>query len=205
MASAGLGLTATKRRLTWCRNPMDSNRQTRIQLLSRMTRRKAASSEFLARLSEVLGRKIESSAIVSIQDSDSLLEIFRLGYRAAQKDGAISYRKFFDSREENLVIHLAECLADRLNSEEAFFLTKLGGDTDAVNVDISALLKRAKAAIAFDGDSISIVSKDKGQGLLIDYNPDDSVQRYEIAVWGDRWPLLIVSCEADGSDSRQGI
>jgi hypothetical protein len=163
-----------------------------------MARRKAASSEFLSRLSEVLGRAIESSAIVSVEDSDSLLDVFRLGYRAAQQGNAISYRKFFSSKDENSVFRLTECLADRLKDEEAFFLSRLGGDTDAINVNLSALLKGARAAIAFDGDSICVVSKDRGQGLLIDYNPDDSIQRYEIAVWGDRWPLLVISCEAGG-------
>ena len=173
---------------------MDNDRQARIQQLSRVNRRRTVESEFIETLSRALEQTIEVSALVSFEESDSLLGLFREEYRAAQSDDAISYRKFFSKEEGKLIFELAKCLAHRLVDEEAYFLTKLGEDVGAVKVNTSALLNHAESVIDFDGDSISLLSNDRGQGLLIDSNPDDPEQTYEIAVWGDRWPLLALAC-----------
>lgn len=52
------------------------------------------------------------------------------------------------------------------------------------------LLKRTQEVIAFDGDSLCILSMDHQNGLLIDYRPDDRDWSYEVAVWGDRWAMI---------------
>ncbi len=92
------------------------------------------------------------------------------------------------------VFKLTDCLADRL-SENVYFLTQKGEDCGAVRVNVSALLKHAKLVIGLDGDSLSALSLDGVEGLLIDYNPDDEQQTYEVAVWGDRWPVQALGCD----------
>jgi hypothetical protein len=76
-----------------------------------------------------------------------------------------------------------------------FLLAKLRTDCGAVVVDISLLLRHAASVISFDGDSLSAMSMDRTQGLLIDHNPDDIEQTYEVAVWGDRWSPLVRACD----------
>lgn len=177
------------------KNPMD--RRARIEFLARTNRRSAATAEFLPCLTQALDSAVDATAIASIEESDSLLEAFRSGYRIAKCDKSIGYHRSFSSQGEKVVFEMAACLADRLAKEKAFFLTKIAEDVEAVSVNISALLERAESMLNFDGDSLCVVSSDRTEGLLIDRNPDDVNQSYEVTVWGDRWPLCLLECEPD--------
>jgi len=170
------------------------NRQQEIQLLSRLNRGKAVIQPFLKSLSELLGEPVEATALVGPADSDVIMKIFRSSYQSAMQAGAVSYHKFFRAGERKVVLQLADCVAGRLSAENGFFLTKLGKDNRAVRLNISVLLKHTASVIRFDGDSLSVLSEDRAQGLLIDHNPDDSEQAYEIAVWGESWSMLILAC-----------
>jgi hypothetical protein len=143
-----------------------------------------------------LGQSVyTANRTASIEDTDALLTQFRFGYQASQRESAISYRHFFEQMKEALVFRLAACLADRLR-EEGYLLTNLGSDQTAVKLELSSLLKRARATLGFDGDSISLLSGDAGQGMLIDFNKDDPLQTFEVAVWGVRWLLAVLECES---------
>jgi hypothetical protein len=174
---------------------MDSSRQAKIQLLSRINRVRAATPDFIKALSQAIKQPVDVSALVPAEESDSLWEVFRLGYRSSQSSDAISYRKFFPGNKKGDVLQLAACVADHITDENVFFLTKLGVDYEAIRVNSSALLKQAEAVINIDGDSITVLSTDQSQGLLIDSNEDDPVQSYEVTAWGDRWPQLILGCD----------
>ena len=78
--------------------------------------------------------------------------------------------------------------------ERGSLFTKLNTDCGAVVLDILILLRHTGSLIRFDGDTLSAISADQTQGLLIDHNPDDSEQTYEVAVWGHRWSLLALGC-----------
>jgi len=173
---------------------MDS-RQKKIALLTRMNRGRVAIPSFLNALSDALHEPIDASALVSLPESDALMDVFRGGYEIAAAGGPLSYRKFFRRREEPLVLKLAGCLAGRLLSEEVYFLPKQSEDCGGVRLSISALLRQPESIIRLDGDSVSAVSLDRSQGLLIDQNPDDQMQAYEVAVWGDRWSVLAFECD----------
>ena len=82
-----------------------------------------------------------------------------------------------------------------MGDDDCELLTKPSTDCGAVTLDISILLKHTGSLIRFDGDSLSAMSADRTQGLLIDHNPDDYEQTYEAAVWGDRWSLLALACD----------
>jgi len=169
-----------------------NNRQERIAFLSRLNRGRLQMPSFLSALSRTLGDPIDATALAPLPNSDVLLVTFRNGYQAAQSPWA--YRRFFLRRDESSVFRLAACLAERL-SEDVYFLTKKGANCGAVRVSVAALLKHAKAVISLDGDSVSALSLDGVEGLLIDYNPDDEQQTYEVAVWGDRWPVQALECD----------
>jgi hypothetical protein len=171
-----------------------TGRQERIQILSRMNSGRAAAPSFLASLSEALGEPIGASALVPLLESDVLLEAFRNGYRLAVNGGLLSYRKFFRASESQLVFELADCLAVRMLGERVFLFAKPSTNCGAVTLDVSMLLRHTGSLIRFDGDSLSAISLDQTQGLLVDHNPGDPEQTYETAVWGDRWSLLALAC-----------
>jgi hypothetical protein len=60
--------------------------------------------------------------------------------------------------------------------------------------DLATLLRHVAAIIRLDGDSLSAMSEDGTQGLLIDYNADDERQTHEVTVWGERWSAAALAC-----------
>ena len=126
------------------------------------------------------------------------MESFRLGYQTAIRPGEVCYRRFFQPLEQNLVLGLADCLAEKLSNERGFFITKLSEDCGAVSLGLGALLSHAALIIRLDGDSLSVLSEDRKQGILIDQNTGDPEQAYEVVVWGDRWSLLALACNQNG-------
>jgi hypothetical protein len=176
---------------------MLSKRQEKIRLLARINRMAMFAPQFLIGLSEVLGESVEMNALMSPPDTDLLMEAFWSNYQKAVKAEALNYRRFFHPDERGLVLRLADSLASRLPKENVFFLTKMRNDRQAVDVNFSALLKHTASIIRFDGDSLTALSKDHKQGVLIDHNPDDQEQAYEVTVWGDCWPLLILAYDQE--------
>jgi hypothetical protein len=173
-----------------------TSRQEKLALLTRTNRGRIITPSFLAALSEALGESIGPSALSSLPETDALREAFRAGYVSAVKDGVPSYRRFFPQEAVKRVFHFADCLADQLRDEQGLFLTKLSSDCGAIGVGVSILLRHAVSVIDFDGDCLSAMSTDRTQGILIDHNPDDTNQTYEVAVWGDRWSLLALACDS---------
>jgi len=113
------------------------------------------------------------------------------GYRSLIEDPASGYRRLFVPEESITVYSLADRLADALAAEPVFWLTKMSDIVGAIRVPAVALLRHTASVIRIDGDSVHALSEDGQEGLLIDSNPDDLVEAFEIAVWGKRWPNLI--------------
>lgn len=175
-----------------------TNTQEKIRLLSRANRGRATIPSFLASLSEALGEPVEAGALVALPETDFLFATFRECYRRASK----AYRRFFRPSEEGQVYRIACCLGERLAHEEVFLLTKLSEICGAVRLSASTLLERAEPTMRFDGDSICALSKDCDHGVLIDHNPDELEQAYEISVWGERWESLILACDPSRSGEQ---
>ena len=62
----------------------------------------------------------------------------------------------------------------------------------AVLSEADTVLRHPKKVIKLDGDSFNILSADKQQGIILDFNPDEDAEHYELAIWGDRWSLAII-------------
>lgn len=172
-----------------------NSRQGRIQELSRINRRRIALLQFLAAFSKTLGEPIEESALLSVEDSESLFSAFGKGYQSSKGSDAIRYQMSFTFSEKTAIFNLAGCVGKSLIGEEVYFFTRLANDQEAFKVNASTLLERAEAVIDFDRDSLSILSADRLEGLLIGYNEDDPIQTFEVAVWGRGWPLLMLACD----------
>jgi hypothetical protein len=118
---------------------------------------------------------------------------FMTGYRNAITHSDVSYRKHFRHDAEQSVFEIAERLKRQFafSGERAYLLlTGLSEICGAVELPVATLLGNARAVIDLDGDTLSIIAKNKNNGLLIDYNKDDLQQQFEIVIWGDRWPTL---------------
>ena len=131
---------------------MDS-RQEKIRLLARINRGRSAAPAFVAALSEAMGESVDETALLPPADSDAIMEAFRVGYQNAIRSGeaSYSYGRFCRPGERNLVLRLADCLAEKLSDEHIFFITKLSKDCVAVSLRASALLKHTASIIRFDG------------------------------------------------------
>src|SRR5579884_4241485 len=101
-----------------------SSRRQKISLLTRTTRGRAAATSFLASLSEALGKPIEAGALVSLPESDALLEAFRNGYQRVINGEQVGHRAFFRAPEAGRVFRLTDCLADQAAGERAFLLAR---------------------------------------------------------------------------------
>jgi hypothetical protein len=172
-----------------------SSKQQKIRLLSRLNRQKAGAPQFLMALSEALNEPIAPTCLLAPSEADSALELFQAGYKIAVDSDATSYRKFFRMDEQRAVLRFAKCLSQRIDGERGLFLTKINGGTVVIALNIAALLKNAALIIALDGDSISALSKDCKEGILIDHNEGETDEAFEVAVWGLRWPLLALACD----------
>jgi hypothetical protein len=171
------------------------NRHERIRLLSRIGRRRTAIPLFLTSLSEALGETVVESALVPPLDADAVVEAYRNGYQSVAKRDAVTYRRHFLRSERSVVFRAADSFGKKLSTEDVFFISKLGADHGVVKLNISVLLKHAESIIQLDGDSLSALSIDHSQGVLIDHNRDECEEAYEIAAWGNRWPLLMLACD----------
>jgi hypothetical protein len=149
----------------------------------------------LAALGEALGTNVSPESLLSLPQTDVIVESFKVGYRRALESHAISFRKSFSQRQAQSFLKLIDCFSGQLTKEEVVvFLTKLSDVCGAVLVSAPTLLGHAEAVINFDGDSLSALSRDQQQGVLVDFNPDDIEHFYEVTVWGDRWAMLILDC-----------
>jgi len=162
----------------------------------RRNRRRLATPMFLEKLSSVLGVSIEESALASIDETDELSTLIRTGYQTSISPEAASYRRFFTEPQRDLVFRFADRFSLFVPDEMAFFVPKQSYDCGAVRLKLAFLLGHVASVIRFDGDFLSALSEDRQQGILIDHNAGDTEQAYEIAVWGDRWPLLAMNCES---------
>jgi hypothetical protein len=152
----------------------------------------------VAALNEALGEAVPQNALIDLPETDLLAESYLNGYQSAIKPGACSYRKFFSRKDAGLVFGMLERMAAQLGTEPAFLITKQSEDCGAVRWLVASLLRNAAAIIRLDGDSLSALSLSGTEGVLIDYNADDQTETYEVAIWGERWPIIALACETQG-------
>ena len=173
-------------------------RNEKIQLLTRVNEGKRLIPSFLAGLSEAIGGQVDSNALATLPDTDSLLEIFRAGYQRSNTADGTVYQRYFRSNQKAKLFEISDCIGNRLSAETAFLITKNSHFCGAVKTDILAVLGHAASIIRLDGDSVYLVSEDRQQGLLIDQNIDDPEQTYELTVWGHRWASAVSYCDSGG-------
>lgn len=174
-----------------------SERLHKINLLTRMNRGRHATPAYLAAATEALGETVPLDALMSLPDTDRIVESFQRGYRAARGGNIVAYYKFFAAGQDERVSRMADRLGQQLSDEPAYLVTKKSEDCGAIRLRLGPVLRHAISIIRLDGDSLSALSLDETEGLLIDQNPDDESHNYEVTVWGDRWASMALTCTAD--------
>jgi len=168
------------------------DRRQRIAILSRTSRGDALRPTYLAELSAALGGPVTHAELLDLTQTDSVRTRLREGYSIVLENRQPSFHKFFKKDQESQVLYLIDCLAITIGSEKAILHIKNSEFCGAILSEASAFLKCPKEIIELDGDSLSILSADYQQGLILDLNRDEVYEHYELAVWGDRWPLAVL-------------
>ena len=173
-----------------------NNREERIKLRSQTNRVQTNAPAFLAALSEILGESVDGSSLLMAPESDTVQQIFRTGYQTAIRfvEGHC-YRRLLSTTQQAQFFTFADCLAQKHLGECVLFITKIGRDRIVLKVGASLLLKHVASIIKFDGDSLAALSEDHRQGVLIDHNPDDTEQFYDVTIWGESWSQLAQACD----------
>lgn len=170
---------------------MEERRQ-RIAALSRMNRGSALQPTFLAELSAALSTPVTPTQLLDLAQTDSVRNLLSQGYRTVLENRQPSFRKFFSRDQVSHLLYLIDCLAVRLGSEKVLLHLKSSDLCGAIFSEAQIVLSRPREVINLDGDSLNILSLDKQQGIILDFNPDEFEEHYELSIWGDRWSLAII-------------
>jgi hypothetical protein len=171
------------------------SRNDKLGHLLRLNQRRLSSPNFLRALGNAVGHVINDEQLLSFPETDDLFTEFSRGYGSTQ-DLASGYRKTYERAHSDEVFRLCICLATKIAGDEARLLMKQSQVCGAVKMNADEILLNARSVIQLDGDSVSVLSWDRTEGILIDYNPDDVNQTYELAVWGFGWTSALVECLA---------
>jgi hypothetical protein len=167
-------------------------RRGRISILSRRSRGKVLQPSFLAGLSDALGVPVSPEQLFDLAETDTVRRVLSEGYRVVLENRQPSFRKFFSKAQESNLLYLVDCLSNRIGTNKVVLHIKESELCGAIASKASTVLERSKEIIRLDGDSLNILSTDYQNGLILNFNPDELDEHYELAVWGDRWPLAII-------------
>jgi hypothetical protein len=171
-----------------------NERQERISELVRENRGRAVRPEFIRRLSIVLRREFDDSMLADFETTDALRRSAGEGYESAKDPREPGFARYFSRAEEARVFSLVACLGTKISGAPAFTLFSQSELCGAVAMEATEALANIRSLIEVDGDGPSVITADRHNGLLLDFNPDDEATCYELAVWGESWPILFLPC-----------
>jgi hypothetical protein len=171
-----------------------NERQQRISQLVRQNSRRAAKSEFIQRLSSLLRREFDDLSFVDLDTTNELRKLVGEGYVSAKDPREPGFARYFSRAEEAYVLSLVACLGTKIKGSPAFALFRQSEVCGAVSLEATEALANIRRLIEVDGDGPSVITADRNDGLLLDFNPDDEDTCYELVVWGEAWPILFLPC-----------
>jgi hypothetical protein len=165
-------------------------RLQRIGELARENKGHQMRPAFLGSLTQALNSPVDVGALQSLRLTDELASVAKRSYLASRQGKGLSMRQAFRANERDLALSAAKAMADELQGEPASLLTKQSQFCRAVSLEAAdQALKRCEELLELDGDTVLLVSRDRQDGFMLDYNADDPIETYEVAVWGDRWSV----------------
>lgn len=175
------------------RFPMDE-RQQRIGQLVRKNRGEAAKSEFVSRLSIALRREIDDTSFADFATTDGLRKLAGEGYESAKDPREPGFARYFSAAESAHLFSLVGCLGTKIKGAPAFALFRQSELCGAVSMEATEALANIRSLIDVDGDGPSLITADGLDGLILEVNSGDEASCYELVVWGQSWPILLLPC-----------
>lgn len=171
-----------------------NERQQRIRQLARQNDGRAAKPEFIQKLSILLRREFDDLSFADLETTDELRKLAGEGYVSAKDPREPGFARYFSRAEEAYVLSLIACLGTKIKGSPAFALFSQSEVCGAVSLEATEALANIGRLIDVDGDGPSVITADRHDGLLLDFNPDDEDTCYELVVWGETWPILFLPC-----------
>jgi hypothetical protein len=173
-----------------------NDRQQRISELVRENRARAAKPKFIQRLSTLLRKEFDDSSFADFEATDELRRLAGEGYESAKDPREPGYAQYFSRAEETYVFSLVACVGTKIKGKPAFVLFRQSERCGAVAMEATEALANIRSLVDVDGDGPSVITADRRDGLILDFNPDDEATCYELVVWGESWPILLLPCLA---------
>ena len=171
-----------------------NERKRRISESVQENRGRAARPEFIQRLSILLRREFDDSSFADYETTEELRRLIGEGYESGKDPREPGFARYFSSAEEGYVFSLVACLGTKINGAPAFALFRESELCGAVAMEATEALGSIRSLIDVDGDGVSVITADRRDGLILDFNPDDEATCYELVIWGESWPILLLPC-----------
>jgi hypothetical protein len=171
-----------------------NERQRQIQMMIRLNEGRLRAPAFLSKLSLAIGQNLSTKDLLPLEETDSLSKVLTTGYRRTKHHDVPGYSKFFSPQQAAHFFRLVDCLAQKI-SGRVFLLTMETEYCGAVELEASVVFSHAHSLLRLDaGTSVNALSSDRSQAVMLDSNLGDPVAPYEVVVWGEHWPLLVMEC-----------
>jgi hypothetical protein len=161
-----------------------------------MNRGKLAIPSYLAALTDALGEPIAQNALASLTGYGLASGMFQERVSGCYREGSTQLPEVLLCRRTGTGLPNGGVPRGPSVDRSRIFDHEREHRLRAVRLRVATLLSHAASIISLDGDSLSALSLNGKEGLLIDHNADDPVHRYEVTIWGERWPIVAVACEA---------
>lgn len=171
-----------------------NERRERLSQLVQRNRGEVAKSEFVFRLSIALRREIDDTSFADLATTNELRRLAGEGYESAKDPREPGFARYFSRAEETHVFSLVGCLGTKIMGAPAFALFRQSELCGAVSIEATEALANIRSLIDVDGDGPILITADLRDGLMLDVNPGDEATCYELVVWGQSWPILLLPC-----------
>lgn len=170
---------------------MSLERQRKIELLVRKNEGKREHPYYLTELAHVLKQPINEGDLIDLETSDDLFSKFDKGALRDESDGAL--RRTWPSEPNSSWIRVCFSLAERLGDEPVALFVGPYKVCGAIRTRAEYPLLNALSVLAFDRDTLSLLSLSSDSGLYVDLFEEKSTWWVELKVWGE-WRSQAQEC-----------
>ena len=158
---------------------------SRLNLLARENKGRQLAEEWVSLLQNMTGA--EQVPRISLLERDLLIEQHKIHYKGAVEGGGNTFRRFAMGSEKAKIAAFLRCFGATVRDKVVLYTPKPSEYCGAFLVPLGPVLQRFEELLALDGDVLEIASQDQTNGLVLDWNPGDPLETFELVVWGKEW------------------
>lgn len=153
---------------------------TRIELLSRKNKGKFLLKKHLPEISRILDRKINIDDFLELENSDEIRKIFYDSFKTHSDNTDFTQITFSaDEFDQDYVYKTYLSAMDG----EYYWISNYSEYCGIITIEMHQINGKILEIINFDGDSLSLISKNLEKGILLDYYENLGKYYYEISIW----------------------